>query len=179
MKIRNIEDVKELLKLAAKVDQALPQVKAQGAKAKWPDFRLTDAEKKAIKLMTFDGKPLFRPNQKQIDIWYAVCTEWIKAFQGSKRKRDQWIVVWLKACGCRVKTIERHVSFGRTKIWYEYRQGIAQLLDFLRIGYTGEDLEGLESYHPELVKKYPRGKISGAQKINILKEWLAELEKNN
>lgn len=176
MKIRNIEDVKAILELAAKVDCSLPQVKVQGAKALWPDIRLTESEKKALKAMTRDGEPDFTPTDAQKELWYTVCTEWVKAFAGSEKKRQQWTVIWLKACGCRVKTIERHVNFGRTKIWYQYERGMAHLLNFLQVNYTKEDLKNLEPYKPELVRDYPVGKITGTTKINILKEWLAELE---
>lgn len=176
MKIRNIEDVRAALELAAKVDRVLPPVKAQGAKALWPDIRLTDAEKKSIRLMNNDGKADFLPTQEQIDLWYIVCTDWAKIFSCDEKKRQQWVVIWLKACGCRVKTIERHVNFGRTKIWYQYERGMAHLLNFLQVNYTRKDLKNLEPYKPELVRDYPIGKITGATKINILKEWLAELE---
>lgn len=176
MKIRNIEDVRAALELAAKVDRALPQVKAQGAKALWPDIRLTESEKKALQTMAREGEPDFLPTQSEIDVWYEVCTKWIKFFAGSEKKRQQWAIIWLKACGCRVKTIERHVNFGRTKIWYQYERGMAHLLNFLQVNYTAEDLKNLEPYKLELVRDYPVGKITGATKINILKEWLAELE---
>lgn len=176
MKVETVEDVKEILKLAARVDRALPPVRAQGAKALWPDIRLTDSELKAIRCMTRDGIPDFMPTQEQVDIWYLVCTQWVKFFAGDEKKRQQWTVIWLKACGCRVKTIARHVNFGRTKIWYQYERGMAHLLNSLQVNYIAEDLKNLEPYKPELVRDYPVGKITGATKINVLKEWLAELE---
>lgn len=176
MKIRNIEDVKAILELAAKVDRSLPQVKAQGAKALWPDIRLTESEKKALRVVEIDGKADFLPTQSEIDVWYMVATEWAKLFIGSEKKRQQWKVIWLKACGCRVKTILRHVDFQKTKLYKEYELGMAHLLNFLQVNYTREDLKNLEPYKPELVRDYPVGKITGTTKINILKEWLAELE---
>lgn len=176
MEISTIDDVKQVLETAAKVERVLPPVKVMGAKALWPEIILTDAEKKAIRHMSDDGEPGFSPTQEQIDLWYTVCSEWIKAFQGSDLRRQQWKVIWLKACGCRVKTIERHVSFGRTKIWYQYERGMAHLLNYLQVSYTRGEISSLEPYKPELVKAYPRGKITGMAKINILKEWLAELE---
>lgn len=120
--------------------------------------------------------PDFMPTQEQVDIWYIVCTQWVKFFAGDEKKRQQWTVIWLKACGCRVKTIARHVNFGRTKIWYQYERGMAHLLNSLQVNYIAEDLKNLEPYKPELVRDYPAGKITGATKINVLKEWLAELE---
>ena len=179
MEIRNIEDVKQVLELAAKVDRALPPVKAQGAKALWPDIILTESEKKALKHMIREGEADFCPTQEQIDLWYTVCSEWIKAFQESDFRRQQWKVIWLKACGCRLKTIERHVSFGRTKIWYQYERGMAHLLNYLQIAHTPEEINSLEPYKPELSQPYPRGRITSWTKINLLKEWLAELEGQN
>lgn len=177
--LNNVEDVRVVLELAAKVDKSLPKVKAQGAKALWPDICLTESEKKAIRFMTREGEPDFSPTDEQIEIWYTVCTEWAKAFLGSEKKRQQWVVIWLKACGCRVKTIERYVDFGRTKIWYQYERGMAHLLNYLQIAYTSEDLKNLEPLKTELIRDYPIGKITGTAKISILKEWLEELESRN
>lgn len=179
LNLRNVEDVKAILELAAMVDRSLPQVKAQGAKALWPDIRLTESEKKALRAMTREGEPDFTPTDAQKEIWYTVCTEWVKAFSGSDKKRQQWTVIWLKAYGCRVKTILRHVDFKKTKLYKEYELGMAHLLNFLRINYTQEDLKKLEPCKPELVRDYPAGKITGTTKISILKEWLAELEGQN
>ena len=53
---------------------------------------------------------------------------------------------------------------------------MAHLLNSLQVNYIAEDLKNLEPYKPELVRDYPAGKITGATKINVLKEWLAELE---
>lgn len=178
MIIRTIEDVRTALELAAKVDRVLPPVKVQGAKALWPDIRLTDAETKSIHLMNNDGKSDFLPTQEQIDLWYIVCTDWAKIFSCDEKKRQQWVVIWLKACGCRVKTILRHVDFQKTKLYKEYELGMVHLLNFLQVNYTQEDLKNLEPYKPELVWDYPVGKITGTTKINILKEWLAELEEH-
>lgn len=174
--LKTVEDVEKMLVLAAKVDRALPPVKAQEAKTIWPDILLTDAEIKAVRRMSRKGEPDFSPTQEQIDLWYMVCTQWIKAFCYDDKKRQQWTVMWLKASGCPIKIIERHVAFKRTKIWYQYERGMAHLLNFLQVNYTAEDLKKLEPYKPELVRDYPAGKITGATKINILKEWLAELE---
>lgn len=176
MKLRTVDDVKAVLELAAKVDRALPPVKAQGVKAVWPDIRLTESEKKALRQMTREGGPLFSPTQEQVDIWYKVCTDWAHIFSGDDIRRQQWTIIWLKACRCRVKTIERHVHFGRTKIWYQYERGMAHLLNFLQVSYTREDLHNLEVYKPELIQGYPVGKITGLTKVNLLKEWLRELE---
>lgn len=177
--LRNVEDVKTMLVLAAEVDMALPKVQVQGAKSTWPDIRLSESEKKALRTMTREGKPDFSPTDEQVEIWYTVCTEWAKAFLGSEKKRQQWVVIWLKACGCRIKTIERHVSFGRTKIWYQYERGMAHLFNYLQVTYSSEELSKLETYKPELTRDYPTGKITGTAKISILKEWLEELESKN
>ena len=177
MKLKNLQDVLTTLELAARVDAALPSVKVQGAKTRWPDICLTDAEKKSIALQTKDGKPVFLPSQKQIDVWYMVVAEWVKFFTHTPKKRQQWTVIWLKSCGCRSKIIERHVHCGRTKVWYLYEQGMFHLLNSLHISYGEGDIRETEYYRPELVRDYPVGKISGTAKINLLKEWLAELEK--
>lgn len=177
--MKNINEVRETLELAAEVDKALPKVKAQGAKALWPDICLTESEIKALKLMARDGKTDVFYSNEQIKVWETVTTEWIRAFQDSERRRQQWIVIWLKAYGCRVKTILRHVDFQKTKLYKEYELGMAHLLNFLQVNYTQEDLKNLEPYKPELVRDYPAGKITGTTKINILKEWLAELEGQN
>ena len=173
--LSSVEDVKKMLELAAKVDKALPPVKVKGAKALWPDFCLTEAEKKALRVISRDGEPDFEPTQEQIDIWYHVCAEWIKAFQGSDEKRQQWIVLWLKSCGCPSKIIEKKLGICRTKVWYVYDKGMACLLNFLRIKYSRDDLIKLEAYRPELISPYPRGKITGISAGNVLKEWLQEL----
>lgn len=176
--LRNVEEVKSALELAAEVDKALPKVKAQGAKALWPDIILTESEIKALKLMTHEGKPDFCPSQADIDLWYKVCTEWIKPFIGDEKKRQQWVVIWLKSCGCPSKIIERKLSICRTKVWYIYDKGMVHLLNFLNIKINPTELVKNE-YRPELIKAYPRGKITGMTKINILREWLAELERKN
>lgn len=179
LNLRNVEDVKAILELAAMVDRSLPRVKAQGAKALWPDIVLTDSEVKALQRMTRDGKPDFSVTDEQKQIWEIVTTEWIKAFQDSPRRRQQWTVIWLKAYGCRVKTILRHVDFKKTKLYEEYRLGMVHLLNFLRINYTEEELKNIEPYKPELILPYQKGKITGMALINVLKEWIAEIEHKN
>lgn len=176
MKLNSLQDVIDTLELAARVDMALPPVKVQGAKALWPDIRLSDVEKKSIYLMTKKEKAVFLPTQSEIDVWYMVVAEWIKFFTQTPKKRQQWAAIWLRSCGCRSKTIERHLRCGRTKVWYLYDQGLAHLLRSLRVPYTEEEIQNVEYYRPELVKSYPKGKISGFTKISLLKEWLAELE---
>lgn len=170
--LRNVEDVKFMLELAAKVDKSLPRVKAQDAKALWPEIILTESEKKALWLMNREGDPDFCPSQADIDLWYKVCTEWIKPFAGDEKKREQWAVIWLKACGCPSKVIEKKLAISRTKVWYIYDRGMERLANYL--GVQGE----ASSYHyrPELIGTYPKGKVSGCSRINLLKEWLAELE---
>lgn len=176
--LKNIEDVKRILKIAAEVDKSLPRVKAQDAKALWPEIIPTKAEIEAFRLMFRDGKPDFSPTDEQKRIWEIVTTEWIKAFQGNKRLRQQWVVIWLKAYGCRVKTILRYVDFQKTKLYEEYKLGMAHLFNYLQIQYTSQDLDNLEYYKPELIPAYKTGNITAITKINLLKEWLAELEKN-
>lgn len=174
--LKNIEDVKRILKIAAEVDKALPRVKAQDAKALWPEIIPTKAEIEAFRLMFRDGKPDFSPTDEQKRIWEIVTTEWVKAFQGNKRQRQQWVVIWLKAYGCRVKTILRHVDFQKTKLYEEYKLGMAHLLNYLQVSYTRKDLDNLEPYNFELVPPYPAGKITGIAIINVLEQWLKELK---
>lgn len=174
--LKTIEDVKLMLELAAEVDKSRPKVKAQDAKALWPEIILTESEIKAVKLMTRDGKPDFSPTDEQIKVWETVTTQWIKAFQGSERQRQQWTVIWLKAYGCPSKIIEKKLGICRTKVWYLYDKGMIRLLNFLNIKIDSTEL-GKNEYRPELIKPYPAGKITGTVKVNILKEWLAELEK--
>ena len=112
--MQSVEDVENMLILAAKVDKSLPRVKAQDAKALWPDIVLTEAEKKALRLMTREGEPDFCPSQADIDLWYKVCTEWVKPFAGDEKKREQWAVIWLKACGCPSKVIEKKLAISRS-----------------------------------------------------------------
>ncbi|MCX4348374.1 MAG: hypothetical protein OSJ76_01160 [Alphaproteobacteria bacterium] len=175
--MKSIEEVKLMLELAAEVDKSQPRVKAQDAKAIWPEILLTDTEKKALKLMTRDGRTDVFYSDEQIKVWETVTTEWIRAFQDSERRRQQWIVIWLKAYGCRVKTILRHVDFQKTKLYEEYKLGMAHLLSFLQVGYTKRDLENLEYYKPELIPHYPAGKVTGTAIINVLEQWLAEIKK--
>lgn len=167
-----------MLELAAEVDRSMPKVKALDAKALWPEIRLTESEKKALHRMTREGEPDFTPNDDQNKVWETVTTEWIKAFQDSERHRQQWTVIWLKAYGCRVKTILRFVDFQKTKLYKEYELGMAHLLNFLQVNYTKEDLANLEHYKPELIRDYPTGKVTGTAIVNVFKEWLKELEKN-
>lgn len=176
--LRNVEDVKFMLELAAEVDKSQPRVKAQDAKAIWPEILLTDTEKKAIKLMTRDGKTDVFYSDEQIKVWETVTTEWIKAFQDSERLRQQWIVIWLKAYGCPSKIIEKKLGISRTKVWYLYDKGMVRLLNFLNIKVDSAEL-GKNEYRPELIKPYPAGKITGTVKVNILKEWIEELESKN
>lgn len=170
--MQSVEDVENMLILAAKVDKSLPRVKAQDAKALWPDIVLTEAEKKALRLMTREGEPDFSPSQADIDLWYRVCTEWVKPFAGDEKKREQWAVIWLKACGCPSKVIEKKLAISRTKVWYIYDRGMERLVNYLGVQ------SGTSSYHyrPELVGAYPQGKVGGFSRINLLREWLAELE---
>lgn len=176
--LKNVEEVKSALELAAEVDKALPKVKAQGAKALWPEIILTESEIKAIKLMTRGGKPDFSPNDEQIKIWETVTTQWIKAFQKSENLRQQWTIIWLKSYGCPSKIIEKKLGICRTKVWYLYDKGMGYLLNYLGIKFNSAEL-GRNEYRPELIKPYRAGKITGTAKINILKEWLAELENKN
>lgn len=176
--LKTIEDVKLMLELAAEVDKSRPRVKAQDAKVFWPEIILTESEIKAIKLMTRDGKPDLSPTDEQIKIWETVTTQWIKAFQDGENLRQQWVVIWLKSYGCPSKTIERKLGICRTKVWYLYDKGMVHLLNFLNIKINSADL-GRNEYRPELIKPYRAGKITGSAKINILKEWLEELESKN
>lgn len=175
VQLNNLQDVVDALELAARVDVALPPVKVQGAKALWPDIPLSEAEKKTLSLINAQGKPMFLPSQKQIDLWEMVCAEWITYFQ-TPEKIQQWKIIWLRSCGCRSKTIQRHTHCGRTKIWYLYDRGMAHLLNCLRVPYEEGDFKKVQPYRPENIPSYRPQKISQSEKIKFLKEWLAELE---
>lgn len=176
--LKNVEDVKAVLELAAQVDKALPPVKAQGAKSTWPDIRLTESEKKALGITLREGEPDFSPTEEQIDIWYKVCTEWVKPFVADEKKRQQWAVIWLKSCGCASKIIEKKLGICRTKVWYVYDSGMVRLLNYLGVPCKDNNL-GKNEYRPELISSYPAGKVTGFVKINFLREWLKEIEIEN
>lgn len=174
--LKNVDEVKVMLELAAEVDKSLPKVQAMGVKSTWPELRLSNEEIEAIRLMTQKGKPAFSPQQADIDVWYKVCTEWVKAFTGNADQREQWSVIWLKSCGCPSKIIESKLGICRTKVWYVYDRGLERLLNYLGVAYTSADINKNE-YRPELIPSYPAGKIKSYAKINLLREWLSELEK--
>ena len=46
--MKSIEEVKLMLELAAEVDKSQPRVKAQDAKAIWPEILLTDTDRKSV-----------------------------------------------------------------------------------------------------------------------------------
>lgn len=126
MDIKTIDDLKDALELAAMTDKALPPAASLNAKSTWPDF-LRDKRELAV-LRTED--PEFTPTQEDISFWEEVCLEWINFFSQDE-KRKEWAVIWLKACKCPSKIIEKKTGMCRTKVWYCYDRGLRKLYEKL------------------------------------------------
>lgn len=159
--IKTLSDLKSELEIAALTERSLPSVKARGAKSSWPDF-LQDPTPLGILLAQ---KPEFSPTSEDVEKWETICTEWIKFFTPSERRKE-WAVVWLRACHVPQKVIASKVKMSRTSVWHCYERGIHKLF----IALTGGGTHAVGASQRRRIVGFTRD-------LRTLREVIKDLEK--
>lgn len=164
--IKTIENLRDELERAVLTDRALPPTASLRAKSTWTDY-MREADDLAT---IIKDAPPFNPNQEDIAKWEVVCLEWHKLCSSPQ----EWAVIWLKACRCPSKLIEKKTGMCRTKVWYVYEKGLRRLYEKL----TAREIPQCKMVKKQRLCGYTADLISIKKSIEILEKKLKASKRN-
>ncbi len=123
MKVKSIDEIKDILETAAYVDRLLPAVRVPKYRCCMPDIIYTQQE-----IAFMDRRPVrLRPTQEQISLWEMVILEWMPLLEIYERR-----LVWKRANRIPWKILCREFGLCRTRLMIKYDKAIVKIEFYLR-----------------------------------------------
>ncbi len=123
MRVKSIDDIKNILETAAYVDRLLPPVRSPKYRCCMPAIVYTPQE-----IIFMDRRPIKpRPTQEQVSLWEMVILEWMPLLEVYERQ-----LVWKRANRIPWKLLCREFGLCRTRLMIKYDKAIVKIEFYLK-----------------------------------------------
>ena len=118
MKVKSIDEIKDILETAAYVDRLLPAVRAPKYRCCMPNIIYTQQE------IAFMDRRLVkpRPTQEQVSLWEKVILDWLPLLTVDEKK-----LVWKRANRIPWKLLCREFGVSRQQLWLKYDKALTKI----------------------------------------------------
>ena len=118
MKVKSIDEIKDILETAAYVDRLLPAVQAPKYRCCMPNIIYTQQE------IAFMDRRLVkpRPTQEQVSLWEKVILDWLPLLTVDEKK-----LVWKRANRIPWKLLCREFGVSRQQLWLKYDKALTKI----------------------------------------------------
>lgn len=118
MKVKSIDEIKDILETAAYVDRLLPAVRTPKYRCCMPEIIYTPQE-----IAFMDRRPVRpRPTQEQVSLWEKVILDWLPLLTVDEKK-----LVWKRANRIPWKLLCREFGVSRQQLWLKYDKALTKI----------------------------------------------------
>lgn len=123
MRVKSVEEIKDILETAAYVERLLPPVRMPKYRSLMPEIIYTPQE-----IAFMDKRPVKpRPTQAQVSLWEMVILEWMPLLEMYERR-----LVWKRANRIPWKILCREFGLCRTRLMIKYDKALVKIEFYLK-----------------------------------------------